>query len=122
MIAAAILCFAIQPGWPLLAACVLFFVFGSTASGWNGAFLAEVARLAPSHAVSKATGGSLFFVNIGKLLGPIAVANAYASSGSYSSAFGLLVLPCIVALGCLFAARAARHPDTVPKPTPVNLG
>lgn len=122
MIAAALLCFAIKPGWPLVAACVLFFVFGSTASGWNGAFLAEVARLAPAHAISKATGGSLFFVNIGKLLGPIAVAIAYAWSGSYSSAFGLLVLPCVVALGCLFAARSAQHPEAVRKASPVNPG
>ena len=122
MIAAALLCFAVKPGWPLLAACILFFVFGSTASGWNGAFLAEVARLAPSHAISKATGGSLFFVNIGKLLGPIVVANAYGWSGSYSSAFGLLAIPCVLALGCLYAARAAPQPDTVRKASPVNLG
>jgi hypothetical protein len=112
----------VRPGWPLVAACILFFVFGSTASGWNGAFLAEVARLAPAHAVSKATGGSLFFVNIGKLLGPIAVANAYAYSGSYSTAFGLLVVPCIAALGCLLAARAAPHSEGARKPSPVNLG
>ena len=106
MLAAALTCFAITPDWPLLASCALFFVFGATATGWNGAFLAEVARLAPAQEVSRATGGSLFFVNIGKMLGPIALANAYAWSGSYSMAFGLLAIPTAAAFACMLAARA----------------
>ncbi|OGA38225.1 MAG: hypothetical protein A3G24_16550 [Betaproteobacteria bacterium RIFCSPLOWO2_12_FULL_62_13] len=107
MLGAALLCIAITPAWPLTASCVLFFVFGSTASGWTGAFLAEVARLSPRRAISSATGGSLFFVNIGKLLGPIAFANAYLIGGSYALAFGLLALPAAAGLACLLAARAS---------------
>lgn len=106
MIATSLLCFALSPEWPLILACALFFVFGSTASGWNGAFLAEVARLTPHHEVSKATGGSLFFVNVGKMLGPIAVANAYVLSGSYVTAFGLLAVTAAAALICLLAVRS----------------
>lgn len=106
MLAAAAACFALTASWPLIVACALFFVFGSTASGWNGAFLAEVARLAPSGAISSATGGSLVFVNIGKMLGPIAFANAYLLGGSYVLAFGLLALPAAAGLACLLAARA----------------
>jgi MFS family permease len=106
MIGATLLCLTLTPAWPLPLACALFFVFGSTASGWNGAFLAEVARVAPPHAVSRATGGSLFYVNIGKMLGPVAVTTAYAFSGSYSAAFGLLAVTAAVALGCLLAARS----------------
>ena len=106
MIAATLFCFALTPAWPLPLACALFFVIGSTATGWNGAFLAEVARVAPPQAVSRATGGSLFYVNVGKMLGPIAVANAYALSGSYSTAFGLLSVVTAAALVCLLAARA----------------
>ena len=106
MLATALLCFAIAPGWPILLACLLFFVFGSTASGWNGAFLAEVARLTPRREISKVTGGSLFFVNIGKMLGPIAMANAYTLSGSYVIAFGLLAIPALAALLCLLVARS----------------
>ncbi len=105
MLAAALLCFAITASWPLVAACALFFVFGSTASGWNGAFLAEVARVAPRGTVSQATGGSLFFVNVGKMLGPIAMANVYVLFGSYTLAFGLLAVPALVALAYLLAAR-----------------
>ncbi|MGZ8153803.1 MAG: MFS transporter [Burkholderiales bacterium] len=106
MLAAALLCFAIAPGWPLVFAYALFFVFGSTATGWSGAFLAEVARVAPPHAISRATGGSLFFVNVGKLLGPILMANAYAVSGSYAITFGLLSVLAAASLACLLAARA----------------
>ena len=105
MLVTALACFALTPAWPIAAACALFFVFGSTASGWNGAFLAEVARLGPRHEVSKATGGSLFYVNVGKMLGPIAVANAYTVTGSYVIAFGLLAATAAAALGCLVAAR-----------------
>lgn len=112
MLATSLLCFALSPEWPIVLACALFFIFGSTASGWNGAFLAEVARLMPRHDVSKATGGSLFFVNIGKMLGPILVANAYVLSGSYVTAFGLLAVTAAAALICLLMVRAfpdAQH-------------
>ena len=106
MLVTSLACFALSPGWPIVLACALFFVFGSTASGWNGAFLAEVARLTPNAEVSKATGGSLFFVNVGKMLGPIAVANAYSLSGSYVIAFGLLAFTAAAALVCLLTVRA----------------
>jgi MFS family permease len=113
MITATLFCFALTPTWPLAAACALFFVIGSTATGWNGAFLAEVARVAPPKAVSRATGGSLFYVNVGKMLGPIAVANAYALSGSYSTAFGLLSVVTAAALVCLLTARTIPAMPTV---------
>jgi len=105
MIAAALACVALTPTWPLPLACALFFVFGSTATGWNGAFMAEVARLVPADQVSRSTAGALFYVNIGKMLGPIAVTTAYAWVGSYTVAFGLLAIVAAVALVCLLAAR-----------------
>jgi MFS family permease len=106
MLVAALACYAITPAWPIVASSLLFFVFGSTASGWNGAFMAEVARLAPAQAVSSATGGSLFFVNIGKMLGPIILVYAYALAGSYSAAFALLGIPAAIGLLCLLSARS----------------
>jgi MFS family permease len=95
-------------GWPQLLLYVLFFVLGATASGWNGAFLGEVARVAPPGQVSPATGGALFFVNVSSVAAPIAFANAFALLGSYSASFGLLVLPALAALWCLQRARR-RH-------------
>ena len=105
MIAAALTCVLVTPAWPLPVACLLFFVFGSTASGWNGAFMAEVARLVPAKLVSRTTAGALFYVNIGKMIGPLIVANAYAWSGSYAIAFGCLSVVTAAALACLLTAR-----------------
>lgn len=108
MTLATLLCLAITPAWPMAASCALFFVLGSTASGWNGAFLAEVARLAPPQAVSAATGGSLFVVNVGKFIGPLLFTAAYQASGRYSAAFALMALPSAWGLWCLLRARAPR--------------
>ncbi|HTE14208.1 MAG TPA: MFS transporter [Burkholderiales bacterium] len=108
-----LLCITITPAWPLVASCALFFVLGTTASGWNGAFLAEVARLAPKGSVSTATGGSLFLVNIGKFIGPILFTLAYQMSGSYASAFALMALPSALGLWCVLRAR---------KPQPAAIG
>jgi predicted MFS family arabinose efflux permease len=101
---------------PFFLVCALFFVFGLTASGWNGAFLAEVAQLSPPAAIATATGGSLFFVNVGKFCGPILFTNAYFLAGSYKTAFALLAVPSALALACLLAARGSRAPRPAPVP------
>lgn len=105
MLAACVLAYLITPRWAMLASCTLFFVIGSTASGWNGAFLAEVARLAPRPAISRLTGGSLAYVNVCKMVGPIVFTNVYLASGSYALTFALLAVPAGVGLGCVLAAR-----------------
>jgi MFS family permease len=96
-------------GWPAPLVYALFFVLGTTASGWNGAFLGEVARAAPPGQVCPATGGALFFVNVSSIAAPIAFAGAFGLLGSYSASFGLLVLPAVAALFCLQRARR-RYP------------
>lgn len=105
MAVSALCCYLLTPQWPMFAACVLFFVLGSTASGWNGAFLAEVARLTPRETISVATGGALVFVNTGKAIGPIAFANAYLLTGSYQLGFVLLALPAAIGLWCVWTAH-----------------
>ena len=105
MAVSALCCYLLTPQWPIFAACVLFFVLGSTASGWNGAFLAEVARLSPRESISVATGGALVFVNTGKAIGPIAFANAYLLTGSYQLGFVLLALPAAIGLWCVWIAH-----------------
>ncbi len=109
MVASAALCIALTPAWSMVAACALFFVMGSTASGWNGAFLGEVARLAPPEQISPMTGGSLVYVNTGKAIGPIACANVFLLTGDYTLTFALLAVPAAVGLWCVWAAhRRAR--------------
>jgi MFS family permease len=104
------------PGWPVAAACVLFFVLGSTASGWNGAFMAEVARLAPRKEVPTATAGSLVFVNVGKMIGPILFTTAWFATGSHGLVFAMLALPAAAGLACVLAAHqlAARKEQPAP--------
>ena len=92
-------------GWPNTLVCILFFAFGATASGWNGAFLGEVARAAPPGLVSTATGGSLFFVNVASVAAPVVFANIFAASQSYSFTFALLTVTSVAAIGCLLRAR-----------------
>jgi MFS family permease len=116
MIAACLLVLAVSPAWPLAGVCALFLVFGSTASGWNGAFLAEVARLSPRERISSATGGSLMFVNFGKMVGPLAFTQALAAVQSYAAAFALLALPVAAGLACLLGARPAATGEPAAAP------
>jgi predicted MFS family arabinose efflux permease len=96
--------------WPVILIYALFFVLGSTSSGWNGAFLAEVASLSPRHTVSATTGASLLFVNAGTIVGASAFTNVYTLTGAYSWAFGFLALPSAAGLACLISARRATQP------------
>jgi MFS family permease len=103
-------------GWPRPLVYLLFFILGATASGWNGVFLGEVARVAPPGQVSPATGGALFFVNVSSVAAPIVFATAFSVFDRYSASFALLVLPAIAAYACLRRARqpwltAARNID-----------
>ena len=94
-----------QPAWswPLLLA--VAFAFGVTASGWNGVFLAEVARLAPEGRVGEATGAVLMFGFAGLVLGPLVMAGV-AAVANLSVAYGLLGLSTLI--GTL--ALMGKHP------------
>ncbi len=99
-----------DPGWPVglvLAVCVLY---GATAVGWNGVYLAEIARLAPEGRIAVLTGGTQFFTFTGGLLGPPTFGAIAAGSGSYGLGFVLFaVLPLLNALWLLAPyGRAAR--------------
>jgi hypothetical protein len=47
--------------------------FGLTASGWNGIFLAEVARLAPQDRIGETTGAVLTASYAGLLVTPVLI-------------------------------------------------
>lgn len=111
MVISSTLCLALTPAWPMAGACALFFVMGSTASGWNGAFLAEIARIAPHEQISPLTGGSLVYVNSGKAIGPIACANVFLLTGDYTITFALLAVPAAAGLWCLWAAHRRTRRD-----------
>ena len=79
--------------WPLLLG--VAFAFGVTASGWNGVFLSEVARLAPEGRVGEATGAVLMFGFAGLIVGPLVMAGV-AAVASLSVAYALLGLATLV--------------------------
>jgi predicted MFS family arabinose efflux permease len=80
-------------GWALL----LLAAYGGTAVGWNGVYLAMVARQVPSEQAAMATAGSLFFTYAGIVCGAPLVGALGGMAGSISSGFALLALPLALA-------------------------
>lgn len=91
---------------PLLVIVVLS-LFGSSAVGWNGVYLAEVARQAPPGQAGMATGGTLAMTFFGVVVGPPLFGLIASVSGSYSLAYATLIVPAGVCLWLLISHRAA---------------
>jgi MFS family permease len=81
--------------WPYVVVLIVSFVYGASAIGWNGVYLAEVVRMAPQGKAGSATGASLAMTYAGVVVLPTVFWAIVHSSGSYSAAFvavGLLTL------------------------------
>jgi predicted MFS family arabinose efflux permease len=111
MMVCCVLCAFLTPAWPLWTVMALFIVFGATAVGWNGLFMAEVARHSPQGMVSVATAGALVWNYFGTLSGPALFATVYRWNGSYSFTYGLLTVVAAAGLGflALYAASIRRE-------------
>ncbi|WP_032625849.1 MFS transporter [Pseudomonas syringae] len=70
MAIASLLTAAFTQYWPLPLVAAVSMLFGASAIGWNGVYLAEVARLAPVGTAGQYTGGTLFFTYFGVVAGP----------------------------------------------------
>jgi MFS family permease len=90
---------------PLWFLYLVFMVLGATAIGWNGVFLAEVARQAPVGQAGLATGGSLGFTFMGVLCGPPLFGVAAARLDSYGLSYALLMIPALMIVWLLWASR-----------------
>ncbi len=75
------------PAWPVAAVALCAMALGAVALGWNGVFLAEVARQAPPGLAGSATGGALAFTFLGALVGPPLFGAVVDLTGSYRMAF-----------------------------------
>lgn len=73
--------------WSHSAVLLVCIVFGSAAIGWNGVYLAEVARVVRPELAGLATGGSLFFTFCGVLFGLPIFSFLVDFTGSYSIGF-----------------------------------
>jgi len=80
-------------------------LFGGTAIGWNGVFMAEVARLAPDGQIGSVTGGIMVPTYAGVLVGPVTFAAGYALVGHYTVTFGFCAAVSLIGLAALLAAR-----------------
>ncbi|MES2281035.1 MAG: MFS transporter [Pseudomonadota bacterium] len=78
---------------PLPVVLILLAAFGATAIGWNGVFLAEVARQAPTGFASMATGGVSAFTFFGVVVGPPVFALLASTAGTYRAGYLALALP-----------------------------
>ena len=100
-IASTVAAIAFSDAWPLAGLAAASVALGATGVGWNGIYLAEVARAVPLDKVGLATGGALMFTFVGVVLGPSTFGAIVAATGSYAAAFiamDALVLATVVAL------------------------
>lgn len=110
---------AFSDAWPIWGLATVCAALGLTAAGWNGIYLAEVARVVPLEKVGAATGGVLMFTFIGIIVGPSSFGAIVAATESYVLAFlavdGLVL---IAVVGLALRPRSKRRgnagsdPDT----------
>lgn len=85
---------------------VILVGFGSSAIGWNGVYLAEVARRAPPGMASMATGGTLAFTFLGVVVGPPLFGALSGLFGTYRAGFvGLMVMASVSGTVLYFSHR-----------------
>ena len=96
-----VLMLLLGPHTPHAAVVLLLAAYGATAIGWNGVFLAGVARSVPHDAAAAATAGSLFFTFFGVVIVPPIFGALGSASGSLGIAFAALALPLAGAMWAL---------------------
>ena len=85
----------------LLAVC---FCLGGSAIGWNGVYLAHVARIAPEGKAGVATGGTLFFTFAGAIFLPLIFGVIHNTFGQYFESFYATAALCaLIALWLLIS-------------------
>lgn len=102
--------------WSVAAVLTVCVLYGATAVGWNGVFLAEVARLAPEGRVAFLTGGTQFFTFAGVLIGPPLFGAIVSLTGSYGAGFvATAVLPLLLVV-VMLARRRSQGADPSSRP------
>ena len=99
----AVLMTQVSATWPYAAVLLLAVVFGATTLGWNGVYIAELARAAPPGKVAAATGASLMFGYGGAVTVPPLCALLRHLSGGYMLPF--LLLAAFSAVGVMSLRR-----------------
>lgn len=111
MTVAALLAGAFTAHWPLAAILAVAALFGGTAVGWNGVYLAQIARLSPPGRAGEVTGGTSFLTFGGVMVAPTVFSAILSATGSYAIGFAT-----IAALTCLSGLSFFWGRDTAAKP------
>ncbi|MGZ8197804.1 MAG: MFS transporter [Burkholderiales bacterium] len=97
------------PQWPTALVGLFFVVFGAAAVGWNGLFLAEVARFSPRGKVSVATSAAMTWNFAGILIGPALFATVFNWVDSYAITYGALSVVAAAAVAAFGRCEAAAR-------------
>lgn len=101
---------AIGSHWPVWGIATAAALFGFCAMGWNGVFMAVIARQSPRESIGIATGGSLSITYAGVVAVPPAFAALHDYAGlGYGAAYGLLTLVIALGIACVVQSRRAAQ-------------
>jgi MFS family permease len=103
----------LTPAMPTLLVWAILAVFGASAIGWNGVYLAEVARQAPKGQASVATGGTLAFTFLGVVLGPPLFGAFSGLFGSYRAGYAALAIPTLACCVLLVHQKNSLTPRSI---------
>ncbi|HSN20960.1 MAG TPA: MFS transporter [Usitatibacter sp.] len=108
----ALLTAAMAPQWPIVAVIAASALFGFSAVGWNGVYMAMISRFSPAGAIGHATGGSLVWTYAGVIVMPPAFAALHGRIGlGYGAGFALLSIVSLLGVACVaLAVRASAAP------------
>ena len=98
------------PILPMWGIWIILILFGASAIGWNGVYLAEVARQAPEGKASVATGGTLTFTFLGVVIGPPIFGAISTIFGTYRAGFLALVVTSSLCAWVLFRLKTGNTP------------
>ena len=108
---AAVVTAFVSAGWPWLAIAALVAVFGFCSVGWNGVFIAVIARQAPRQSIGLATGATLSITFAGVIVGPSGFAALHDGLGlSYAHGYILMAVITLIGVWCMVEARKGIPP------------
>lgn len=107
---------AFTHSWPYAALLVVSAFFGVSAQGWNGLFLAEVARQAPRGHAGAVTGGTLFFTFFAGMIAPLFFIAVAGAGHNYSFAYLVFSVPIFLFSLLLIREKGNRTRPTFPPP------
>ena len=93
------------PGWPGFVIILAGMLMGATAIGWNGVFLAEMARLAPAGQVGATTAAAGFVFGLSMLVAPPFFSLLVDLTGGYAAGFALCVITALIGAALAWSVR-----------------